>query len=402
MSGLVAAVALAGLAQAAAAQETAGARDGEVETAPIQCWWKTDTTHVRIAERFTLTLTCGVIETSRITVVASTNGLDPGALQLTPFEVVSGTRRADILAPPWRYFQYDYGVRLLSEGFFGQDVSIPALRVTYNIQAAAGAGQGRDQTYVLPALPMRIASLVPQDAADIRDAVTIGFEAIEARQFRGTGATVAGGILLGGAGVLLLAGGLRAVAGVRKRRPAAARTVSPAAVLNGCVHALEIIRTDAAREGWSPALARRALAVARLAGAAATGRTLAQAAVPSDAVEREGQLSLRPGIVRRRRVMVSASTTAAAIERDLSRGRVRPSSRAALDAVRDAIQVFTSAGYGRAADLVAGHTLDDALAQSLSAIRQLRRRAIVPTAGWLPLRTPEASLSSASMTGERL
>jgi hypothetical protein len=124
-------------AGAAAAQipQTAP-RPGEIETAPIRCWWRTDTTHVRIGERFTLTLTCAVIETSSITVVASTNGLDPGAVQLTPFDVVGGTRHDDIVASPWRYFQYDYRVRLLSDGFFGQDVQIPSLPVTYNIQSS--------------------------------------------------------------------------------------------------------------------------------------------------------------------------------------------------------------------------------------------------------------------------
>jgi len=107
-------------------------------------------------------------------------------------EVVAGTRRDDIVAPPWRYFQYDYSVRLLSEGFFGQDIAIPSLNVTYNIQAAAGNGaQGRDQTYVLPPLPVRVAMLVPKDAADIRDSSNDGFAAIATRRGRATNATVA-------------------------------------------------------------------------------------------------------------------------------------------------------------------------------------------------------------------
>src|SRR5262245_35587293 len=102
------------------------ARPGEVETAPIRCWWRTDRAEIRIGERFGVTLTCGVIETRALKVAAGTNQLDPGAVQLTPFEVVAGTRRDDIVAPPWRYFQYDYSVRLLSEGFFGQDIAIPS------------------------------------------------------------------------------------------------------------------------------------------------------------------------------------------------------------------------------------------------------------------------------------
>ena len=39
------------------------ARAGEAQTDPIKCWWKADTTEVRIGQRFNVTLTCGVIET---------------------------------------------------------------------------------------------------------------------------------------------------------------------------------------------------------------------------------------------------------------------------------------------------------------------------------------------------
>lgn len=400
--GLAILAAMAGRAPHAAAQQPpSDPRPGEVETAPIQCWWKTDTTHVRIGERFTLTLTCGVIETSSLTVVASTAALDPGGMQITPFEVVSGTRRDDIVAPPWRYFQYDYRVRLLSEGFFGQDVNIPALRVTYNIQSAAGAGgQGRDQTYVLPALPMRIASLVPRDAADIRDMAAIGFEALEARRFRGTSATVAGSVLIAGAAVLLLVGGVRAASRVKRRRPIAAPSVAPPLVLNTCVRTLDAIHAEAAREGWSPALARRALGAVRLASAVATGRTVAQAIVPSDTAAREGQLMVPHGLIRRRRSMVSASTSVAAIDRELTRGRVRPVSRPAIEAMREAIQAFTVAGYSRNPE-VAGAALDEALARSREAARQMRRRAVWPMTGWSGLRA-EPVMPSPSMSQERL
>ena len=50
----------------------AAPRPDDVEVAPIRCWWKTDNAAIRIGERFTLTLTCGVVETSRLTVVANT------------------------------------------------------------------------------------------------------------------------------------------------------------------------------------------------------------------------------------------------------------------------------------------------------------------------------------------
>ncbi|PYR36080.1 MAG: hypothetical protein DMF90_11335, partial [Acidobacteria bacterium] len=65
----------------------ASAQD-EVGTDPIACWWATDKTSVEVGERFTLTLTCGVIDASRVKVVADLNQLEPAAVALAPFEVV--------------------------------------------------------------------------------------------------------------------------------------------------------------------------------------------------------------------------------------------------------------------------------------------------------------------------
>jgi hypothetical protein len=127
-----------------------------VESDPIRCWWKTDRTSVRVGEAFGLTLTCGVIETGPIAVVPALTQLEGGAIQLTPFEVVSATRRADVVVPPWRYVQFEYSVRLLNDGFFGQDINLPAVTVTYNLKSAGADSTGREQNYVLPALPMRI------------------------------------------------------------------------------------------------------------------------------------------------------------------------------------------------------------------------------------------------------
>src|SRR5215467_14148317 len=78
-----------------------------VEIDPIRCWWKTDRNAVRVGEPFVLVLTCSVIETGSITVVPALNQLEPGALSVTPFEVVGGSRREDVLSPPWRYIQFE-------------------------------------------------------------------------------------------------------------------------------------------------------------------------------------------------------------------------------------------------------------------------------------------------------
>ena len=177
------------------AQAKRAPRPGEVESDPIRCWWKADRGAIRVGERFTLVLTCGVIETTSIKVVPAVNQLEPGAVSLTPFEAVTGNRHEDVVVPPWRYIQFEYSMRLLSEGFFGQDVNVPALTVTYNMQSpGAGSTEGRDQTYILPALPMRVLSILPRSAGDIRDESGQTFANVESRRGRATVEIVAASI----------------------------------------------------------------------------------------------------------------------------------------------------------------------------------------------------------------
>ena len=191
---------------------------------PIVCWWKTDRNAVQLGEHFTLTLTCGVVETARVTVVPDVKSLEPTTVQLAPFEVVRGVRHEDIQEAPWRYLQYEYTLRLLGEGYFGRDVDIPSINVTYNIQSPGGGEtQGRDQLYALPAMPMRIISLAPIKATDIRDTARDSFADIEARRFRATAELIAAGIFFGFAVVLLGFAVARTVSRYRQHAPVAAR-----------------------------------------------------------------------------------------------------------------------------------------------------------------------------------
>jgi hypothetical protein len=358
-------------AQAPAAPAQA-ARPGEVETDPIRCWWKADRTAVRVGERFRVVLTCGVIETGPITVVPAANQLEAGAIQVTPFEVVSGSRREDVFAPPWRYLQFEYELRLMNDGFFGQDVSVPALTVTYNVQAPGGGTQGRDQGYVLPALPMRILSVVPREANDIRDASSETFEAIESRRFRATAATVGAGIAFVFAGALAVLAVVRAATRYRARDAATVQPLPAPSVLGGCLRALGEVGAEASRGGWTPALARRALAAMRVAGAVALGRAVSQTYVDREAAERDGQIAIRTGLLRRKRAVLSAATTPRAIAAHLNNGH-RPAARtqASLEELSGALSTFNAASYGRDAK-ADGTTLDLALQDGTRAVKRLR------------------------------
>ena len=271
-------------------------KPGEVSSDPIRCWWKADRTAVRVGERFGLVLTCSVIETGPITVVPVLNQLEPGALSLTPFEVVSGGPKVDdVIVPPWRYIQREYVMRLLSDGFFGQDVAIPALTVTYNLTSAGSGQQGRDQQYILPALPMRILSLVPKSAGDIRDASGQTFAMIESRRFRASAATIAGWICFAFAGVLALFALSRIVGLFRVRGAQAVKPLPAASLLRASLRTLTQVKEDALRAGWSPDLSRRAVAALRVAGATAVGKRVAQDVVAAGVAERDGQLSVSRG-----------------------------------------------------------------------------------------------------------
>jgi hypothetical protein len=360
------------------------ARPGEVQSAPIRCWWKTDRTAIRVGERFTLVLTCGVIETTGITVVPAVNQLEPGAISLTPFEAVSGVRRDDVVVPPWRYVQYEYSMRLLSEGFFGQDVNIPSLTVTYNLQSAGAGSEGRDQSYLLPPLPMRVESLVPRAATDIRDASSQTFADVEQRRFLSTLALVAAWIAFAFAAVMAGLAVSYAVGRLRTRNPLAVRPLPAPSLLAGCLRALGRARAEAAHAGWTPELRSRAMAALRIAAALALGRTVAQQFVDAGTPERPGQVAVRSGFVRRKRALVSAPTTPVAIAGRMQNGAVRGAqARVNVEQIADALKAFGAATYARGAEPDT-LTLNSALDTAVGAIRRLRLSSL-----W-PMRTAQA------------
>ena len=376
--GMVALVlALAGSARAQGPAPVKAPDAGGIEVEPIRCWWKTSTSSLIIGERFTLTLTCGIVETARIKAVIDLNQLQPTAVQLLPFDVVSGVRHDDLQAPPWRYVQHEYIVRLLGDAFFGKDVDIPALKITYHIESSiGGASEGREQSYVLPALPMRLASLVPQKADDIRDASRDTFAEIQKRRARSTGELVAAAVFFAFAPVFIVLAAMRFLARYRLRTADAARRLPMGAVLAGCVSAVRRLQSEVARDGWTPELTGRALTLLRIAGAVALGAPVTQTIVDTNVSGREGQLVVPKGLLRRKRVLISTPTTADAIASALRKGHgaaPNPRSQAILTDLQDSLRLFTAARYGRS-----GHLDATALDSGADAMRRLRAATLWP------------------------
>jgi len=339
------------LAMPADARQTAGTAEGAgSDSDPLACWWRTDRSAAHVGEQFTLTLTCAVTETADVRVVADRDRLDPAALDLTPFEIVGGTRDDDIEAAPRRYFQYSYTLRLFSDEHFDKDVDIPSIPVTYHVETpGATATRGRDQVYLLPALPVHVRSLVPVTATDIREAAPDTFGDIDRRAFRATEEFAAAGVLFTLAVALAAVGTVRMVRPRLGRAAAARGLVSPAEVLRGCIREARRVKSEVTRAGWTSALVGEALTVLRVACAAALDSPIAQRLDGSTAAQ-EGQLTIRKGTLRTKRVLVSAATTPTTFAARLAGANGAtsdPRLRSSLEELGESLRLFAAARYRR-------------------------------------------------------
>jgi hypothetical protein len=344
----------------AAAQSTAGPAQAsavapvEVAVAPIECWWKTDRNAARVGERFSLTLTCAVLDTDRVKVMVDESSLAPSALHLVPFEIVEGQRFRDIQNGRRKFFQYQYTIRVLGEEFFGKDITLPRLQLSYHVQNSLSGGTalaGRESQYSLPSVPVRILSLVPAGAADIRDAPRETFGDVDARMFRSNLLLIVAAVAFVLAGLLAMLLVARAFVSRRAVVASRHRVVPPWAALRAAARELSGVRKASEQGGWTGDLAGRAAAALRVAGAVAASRPIGQRELAGEGASGEGQIVVRRGI-RRKRIALSSSITSA-------------------EGVSQPLAVFTAARYSRNGSLD-GVALDSALAESQDVVRRMR------------------------------
>ena len=308
-------------ADAIAARETAadgtavdGAAADTTAVDALRCWRRVDRNAVFVGERFTMTVTCRTVETEAARTRLDEAALEPVTIDATPFEVLSGERFDDVLTGPYRFSQHDYTLRLIAETGFGEDVEIPALDLPYRIERRVDDGPalaGRELTYILPAEPVRLLSLVPDAVDDIRDLPPAGFAAAQAGELR---ANVLGllSALFGVAALGLVAlGALRVVRDRKGVAAVAEKRLSPALAARRALAELIRVRGAAAGNGWTRNAAGRALTALRIASAVALGRPVTQSAMAAGEVPRDGQLQVRHGLLGRRTAALSSSVTAA-------------------------------------------------------------------------------------------
>jgi len=360
-----------------AAAATAAAAQ-TVQTDPLQCWWRTSTGAVRVGEPFTVVLTCAVLETDEVTVVPDQTRLEPSVVQFAPFEVLGGTHGADLRSDQRRFFQYEYRLRLIADGMFGKDVALPDTKISYRVQSKVGQKtslQGRDQTYVMPAQSMRVLSLVPSDASDIRDtSASDTFGDIDQRAFRANLFTIIGSVLFVLAALMTILGLVRLFQKYRKPAVVSKQLITDTAILNGVSRELSRVQHDRDAGGWTPELASRAIGALRIAATYAIGRPVSQMPasrllVAGTETAEPGRLVLKAGWPRGKRIAVSGAVTPQTVARHIARPGQTPAVIALLESISTAIAAFTAATFNRE-----GKLNDSALDEGLATAKQVTRK----------------------------
>ena len=335
---------------------------------PIRCWRQSSAGAVTIGESFTVTLTCAAYDADNAQVIPDESRLGVASIQMAPFEILGGSHPPDVRRGSRRFFQYDYQLRIISRDAIGRDVNLPALTISYRIHSKVGAAatlEGRDLSYLMPMMPIKVLSLVPADAADIRDASEAGLGAVESLRFRSNLFRVLTWAFAALAGVMVI---LALVPLARRQQAGAEAAPGHAPDRNILAHAadeLEDVQSHLSDGGWTDEAIARALAATRIVAAAAIGQTMSQKPVAAGAKPPEGRLLVRHGLARNTQVAVSSSTTADDVRRA---GQLDPASVTRLqqlDGLRDALTALTAMSYRRE-PVKDASSLDDALRQTIA------------------------------------
>ena len=320
---------------------------------PIRCWWQSSSGAVTIGEAFTVVLTCAVIETASMQVVADESRLGVASIQMAPFEILGGSHPADARRLQRRFFQYQYQLRLISADAIGHDVNVPALSIPYRVHSRVGAAaalEGRDLSYLMPALPIKVLSLVPAAATDIRDSSDASLGAVESLRFRSSMFQILAIALAAIAAVTAVMALVPLARGTRKSGAIASDRLPDRAVASRAARELTEVQAMAAGDGWTDITVARALAAVRVIAALAIRHPISEKALKSGAPVPEGRLAVSHGRVRAMRAAVSSAVTATdvAVTGSQLDDSVSLTHRQQLEGLQSALSDFTAALYRQA------------------------------------------------------
>ena len=343
---------------------------------PIRCWRQTSTGAVTIGQTLTLVLTCAAYEGDNAQVIPDEARLGVASIQLAPFEIVGGSHPPDVRRGSRRFFQYEYQLRLISPDAIGHDVNIPPLTISYRIQSRVGAAatlQGRDLSYLMPMLPIKVLSLVPADASDIRDASGASLAAVDSLRYRSSlfqVLTITFGALAAVLLVLAFVPLARANAGADTATP---DRVPDRAVLAAATAVIDKTLTKVSEgDGWTDEQLASGLGATRLVAACAIHVPVSQKPLGPDRVVPDGRFLVEERFVRRRFASVASSVTAADVARARATGTQQFSMTRLqqLERLESTLTVLTAAMYQKAAPRDTA-VLADALSSTMSLAREI-------------------------------
>jgi hypothetical protein len=341
-----------------------------VEVDPIRCWWRTSAGAVRIGEHFDLWLTCATLETDAVQVVPDQSHLGVEVAAMAPFEVVGGSHPADLRSGNRRFFQYQYILRIINPDAIGKDVKIPDTVIHYKVNSRVAANtsiQGRDLTYVLPTEEVRVASMVPADAADIRDSSGESFSIVDSLGLRAGVLEIVAITCVALGSLMLIFALVRLARRGRRRTPADERLLPTRSVVGAAIRELTAVQRGREQEGWNEGLAERALAASRIAAATALGHPVSQRILGSPHSNGAGRIVSARGFRGKARTLSSSVTPG-----DLAKRRPAvPRLQQSVDELRESIGTFSQAQYGRAAEINQS-ALDSALSSAISAAGRVK------------------------------
>jgi hypothetical protein len=317
-------------------------------------------------------VTCAVFEGDNAQVVPDESRLNVASIQMAPFEILGGSHPPDVHRASRRFFQYDYQLRIISPDAMGRDVNVPPLQISYRIHSRVGAAatlEGRDLSYILPMMPIKVLSLVPNDASDIRDASEASLGAVDSLRFRSSMFRVLT-MTFGALAVVMIVLALLPLARSRTTVATAEPDRIPdRAWLNRVANELDDIQKRVV-EGWSEETVVRALSAVRLIAAAAIDRPISQRPAPNGVVP-DGRLLVRQGLLRPHQVTIASSITTADVGRAVAQGdALSTTRRQQLDGLQSALDVLGNALY-RKEPLRDSSSLDDAVRHAVSVARDL-------------------------------
>jgi hypothetical protein len=285
----------------------------KIEVDPITCWLRTSKDAIRVGEEFDLILTCRIIETYEEKVVPIFSALDSRAMTLAPFEVLSGERYPDVYDNYRRFFQFNYVARLISGDYFGQDAKVPSIEIRYFIRQQVTERETMDSqeyVYAMPEYPVRILSLVPIDANDIRDNSNITLDTARTHSLRSNILYYVSVIFFVAAGAFIVLFVRQGVIYYRGDRPQKVKALSDWRILMGLTREIRKVRAQVQSKRWNNELVGKFLAISRVAMTIAVYQNVIQRVVSMGSKDLEGQLKLGKGLLwRRKKVLVSSSLT---------------------------------------------------------------------------------------------